>query len=195
MKGRKLQVFPFNKDIENDRFLVIGGGKVAAGKVSRLLMFTENITVVAKEIDPSLKTAAAETAICINKREFRISDLDKADIVILATGDHDFNREVGFLCRERHIPVNAVDDPENCSFYFPAIIKRGKLVISISTQGASPACAAALKNRIEEILPDDIEGILDDMAKLRQELPKDRPYLTQKERAEIYKEELKKRLQ
>lgn len=188
-------MFPLYKDIENDQILVIGGGKVAAGKVSRLLMFTENITVIAEEICPSMETMAAGTAIHMHRRRFRIRDLDDANIVILATGDPVFNHKVGMLCRERHILVNAVDDPDNCSFYFPAIIKRGKLIISISTQGASPACAAYLKKQIEDALPDDIEQILEDMAKMRRELPKTHPNLTQGERAAIYKAELAKRLE
>ena len=173
---------------------MIGGGKVAAGKVSRLLMFTDNITVVADAIDPSMKSAIEGTTVHIHERRFRVRDLDEADAVTLATGDPDFNHRVGKRCRERRIPVNAVDDPDNCSFYFPAIIKRGKLIISVSTQGASPACAAFLKRQIEDVLPDDIEKILDDMEKLRRELPKTHPNLTQAERAAIYRAELAKRL-
>ena len=78
-------------------------------------------------------------------------------LVVLAGGDR---REAAGLCRDRGIPVNCVDDPENCSFFFPALIRRGDAVIAVSSGGQAPAAARALKNRVEQALPENLEQIL-----------------------------------
>lgn len=74
------------------------------------------------------------------------------------------------LCRERGILVNVVDTPALCSFYFPAIVRRGDLTAAVSTSGKSPALAAEVKAHIEAILPADLGDSLDALAILRHEL-------------------------
>lgn len=93
-------------------------------------------------------------------------------LVILTDGNR---REAAALCRERHIPVNSVDDPENSDFHFPGLVCRGDLVIGISTGGTAPAAAAALRRRVEAALPDNTEKIFSWLgqltARLRQRVP------------------------
>ena len=76
------------------------------------------------------------------------------------------------LCRERNIPVNVVDVPALCTFYFPAVITRGELTVSVSTAGRSPAAAAYLKKQVETVLPDATEEILEWLELHRAELRK-----------------------
>lgn len=174
--------------------MVIGGGKVAKGKASRLLRFGANVLVVApkteiagtcigdsgregadreeacrKEIDPvALRDVVCHTeGICILKKEFQEEDLLLADYVIAATDDHELNAEVARACRERGIPVNAVDDPELCTFIFPSVIKKGALTLGISTGGSSPTASRLLREKIEELLPRETEDILERMEGLR----------------------------
>ena len=87
--------------------------------------------------------------------------------MVAATDDKALNARVASDCRERGIPVNSVDDRENCDFYFPALIGRGSVTVGISTGGASPALAAALREYIEALLPDDLGGIAEKAEKLR----------------------------
>ncbi len=92
------------------------------------------------------------------------------------------------VLRRARIPVNVADDPELCTFIFPAIVKRGDLTVGISTAGASPAYAWQLRREIESILPDHIGGILERMSRLRRTVPERIP--DQKKRAVCYREAL-----
>ena len=181
--------FPFYCDIEKKKWLLVGGGRVAAGKFSRLIAFTRKITVIAPEISDEIKKDA-EDGIRLLERDFRAADLDDADIVVAATNDKTMNAQIAALCRERKIPVNAVDDPENCDFIFSAIIKKGRLTVSVSTNGASPIYAAILKKRINDSLPEDIDIILEKMAALRKTVPERFPSFTQHERGMLYRKAL-----
>ena len=101
------------------------------------------------------------------------ADLEKDPaLVVLAEGDR---REAAELCRSRNIPVNAVDDPENCSFFFPSLIRRGDITIAISSGGKAPAASKALRQRLEQSLPEDLEPILSWLGeltiRLRRQIP------------------------
>lgn len=186
--------FPFYCDIEKKKWLLVGGGRVAAGKFSRLIAFTRKITVIAPEISDEIKKDTASDARLL-ERDFMAADLDDADIVVAATDDKALNAQIASLCRERKIPVNAVDDPENCDFIFPAIIKKGRLTVSVSTNGASPIYAAMLKKQINDSLPEYIDIILEKMAALRKIVPERFPSLSQHERGMIYKKALSELLE
>ena len=173
-----MSYFPFFENIDDKNFLVVGGGKIAAEKVARLRAFTDCITVVAGE------TAITDAAVI--RRNFEETDLDTADYCICATDDPAENARIAALCRARGIPVNVVDDPEQCSFIFPALIKKGDLAVGISTSGSSPACAAYLRGQIEEVIPDHIDEVLEHMSELRRTLPEEEPDAAR--RKEIYKE-------
>ena len=91
-------------------------------------------------------------------KELTAEDLNRnPKLVVLAGGDR---REMAALCRERNIPVNSVDDPENCSWFFPSIIRRGDLTVAISSGGGAPAASKALRRRLEDALPENLEAIL-----------------------------------
>ena len=155
--------FPFFEKIDEQNFLIIGGGEVAAEKVSRLRSFTDRITVIAGE--------STITGVRVEHRRFEERDLDNADYCICATDERAENARIAGLCHDRGIPVNVADDPELCTFIFPALIKRGDLVVGISTSGSSPAYAARLRGQIEQIIPDHIEQVLGQMSALRGRLP------------------------
>lgn len=169
--------FPFYYDITGRTFLVIGGGKIAAEKVSRLKQFTDAIIVVAPETEIS--------GVKVLRRAFREEDLSLGDFVVAATGIREVDRAVASECRRRGIPVNAVDDQASCDYIFPSIIKRGDLTVAISTSGKSPAYAMQLRREIEQILPPEIEEILARMGRLRGEVAKRIP--EQRRRADCYR--------
>lgn len=182
-----MKLFPFYYDITDTRFLVVGGGEVAAGKISRLTSFTDKITVVAPEASVYISELCHQGRLNYIRRTFEDSDLENADCVISATGDRELNRHISELCRQRKLPVNAVDDPENCTFFFPAMIRKGPLTVSISTDGASPSYAGMLKREIAGILPENIDQVLEIMHEVRSSFPEDHPDFDQKERAAVYK--------
>lgn len=154
-----MTLFPFFEDIDGKRFVVIGGGKVARGKVSRLLPFTDNITVISENTDIDF--------VPVIRRRFNESDILAGDYIIAATDSEETNRKIFALCQKHRKPVNTVDDPEKCTFIFPSLIKRGELVIGISTTGKSPALSKHLRQQMEAELDGDIEKVLDKMGLLR----------------------------
>lgn len=98
-------------------------------------------------------------------------------LVIIAPGDPR-NETWASLCRERGILVNVVDTPALCSFYFPAVVRRGDVTAAVSTSGKSPALAAAVKEKVEAILPQTLGHAAEALSKERAALahlsPQDR---------------------
>ena len=152
--------FPMFVELEGRPCLIVGGGAVALRKARRLLPYGPCLTVVAQSFVPELE--ALEGAVLCS-RAFRPRDVEGQALVVAATGDGALNREIAALCRARRIPVNAVDDKDNCTFLFPALVRRGPLSIGISTGGASPTAAVYVKEKIEAALPggDGWNGILE----------------------------------
>lgn len=175
-----MTLFPFFEDIDGKRFLVIGGGRVAKGKVSRLLPFTNNITVISENTDIDF--------VPVIRRAFRESDILSGDYIIAATDSEETNARIFALCQKHSKPVNTVDDPEKCTFIFPSLIKKGDLVIGISTTGKSPALSKHVRQQIEAGLDSDIEKVLDKMGLLRVRLKALVP--DQRTRSEILKKAL-----
>ena len=177
-------LFPFFENIEDRRFLIIGGGRIAKQKLSVLLRFTDRITLVAEDFAlevESLRGPEKGSGIDLLRKLFTPEDLDLA-----ATSDRELNEEISRLAREKGKPVNVVDDAELCTFFFPALIRKGGLVVGVSTSGKSPAYAGHLRREIEALVPDHIEEILDTLESCRSWLPEILP--AQRERGQFLKE-------
>ena len=157
-----MSYFPFFMEMEGRPGLIVGGGTVACRKVEKLLPYGPRLTVVAPEIAPEI---AAVKGLTLLRRPFRPEDLEGMAFVISAAPP--VNRQVAELCREKHLPVNVVDDRELCSFLFPALVKRGSLSVGISTGGASPTAAIYLKEQIAALLPENFEELLAFLDSLR----------------------------
>ena len=163
-----MSYFPFYFDIEGMKALVIGGGHIACGKVDKLLPYGPKITVVAPVISSAMRAFnEEEERITILERGFEWSDIEGAGLVISATDNNELNHEISVYCKERKIPVNVVDRVADCSFIFPALVKKGMLSIGITTEGASPRASVYFKDRIQEIIPSNIEEILEFLYSIR----------------------------
>ncbi|MBE6036959.1 MAG: uroporphyrinogen-III C-methyltransferase [Clostridiales bacterium] len=186
--------FPFFVDISGKPGLIIGGGKIALRKIEKLLPYGPSLTICAPDFLPELQALAAlssspaiftkasasdaaaistaETAAAptlqLLHRPFGEDLLEPAPVfVIAATDDRALNRRIATLCKEKSIPVNAVDDKDACSFIFPALVTDGDLSIGISTGGASPSAAVWLKQQISTLIPDGFASLLENLAALR----------------------------
>ena len=156
--------FPFFMDLEGREGLIVGGGAVAARKIEKLLPYGPRLTVAAPEILPEIEALPGLTLL---RRAFAPAMLEGKFFVIAATDDREANRGIAALCRERGIPVNSADDKEQCTFLFPALVKRGDLTVGVSTAGASPSTAAWVKRRVSAAVPEDFGELLDYLASLR----------------------------
>lgn len=150
--------FPFFMDLEGRKGLIAGGGATALRKVQKLMPYGPELTVASPELCPELRDMPGLTLL---ERPFAPELLEGRFFAVAATDDRELNRQIAALCRERGILVNVVDDREECSFLFPALVKRGALSVGVSTGGASPSAAVWLKEQIAALLPEHTEEILD----------------------------------
>lgn len=159
--------FPMFVDLEDKNVLIVGGGRVAARKVEKLLPFGCRITVVSDRIREEIHAMGVQMLL----RDFCDADIIGRDVVIAATDAPDLNTRVCNLAKELRIPVNSVDDKKNCTFLFPALVKRGKLTVGVCSSGASPSAAKWVKKQVEDVLPDKTEDILEYLDDLRGRFP------------------------
>ena len=177
-----MSYFPFFIELDQKEGLIVGGGRVALGKVRRLLPYGPRLTVAAPRLLPDFYALADITLL---ERPFASELVEGKFFVIAATGDVALDRHISQLCRERDILVNAADDREACTFLFPSLVKRGSLSVGVSTGGASPSMAAWLRGEIEELLPERTEEILDFLQDQRPRIKASLP--GEKRRAELFR--------
>jgi uroporphyrin-III C-methyltransferase/precorrin-2 dehydrogenase/sirohydrochlorin ferrochelatase len=133
--------------------LVIGGGSVAARKVSLLRKAGADVTVVSPELCDELQQLASSNKIRYLNRGYVENDLDDCVLVIAATDLRDLNEQIAADALSRNLPVNVVDNPSLCSFIMPSIIDRSPLQIAVSTGGSSPVLARLIRTRLEGLVP------------------------------------------
>ncbi|MBS1122213.1 MAG: uroporphyrin-III C-methyltransferase [Deltaproteobacteria bacterium] len=138
------------------RVVVVGAGPVAASKLDGLVAAGARITVVAPQIDPTIRPRV-ETVL---EREFIASDLDGAYWVV-AAAPPEVNREVATAAAARGLFVNAVDDKDSATAFLGGVVRRGEVEIAISTGGVAPALAGLLREALEAMLPIDLERWID----------------------------------
>lgn len=159
-----MSYFPFFVEIGQKRCLVVGGGTVAFRKIEKLLPFGVEITVVS----PSFCAEIEQTeGICRIRKEFQAEDVEDMCFVIGATDCEAVNARIAAVCHAKHIPVNIVDDAEKCSFFFPALVKRGAFVAGFSTGGASPLAARFIREQMEDAIPTGFADVINVMAEVR----------------------------
>ncbi|MDD3268204.1 MAG: bifunctional precorrin-2 dehydrogenase/sirohydrochlorin ferrochelatase [Syntrophomonadaceae bacterium] len=160
-------LFPIYLDLSGKHCLVIGGGPVAERKVENLLEYEVNIKLVSPQVEIRIKQWAQEGTIVWLPREFEELDLEGIFMVFVATNDGLVNQRAVELCRQRGILANAVDDPPNCDFFIPSIIRHDSLVVAISTEGKSPLFARKLREELEEVITAEYGEFVDILGDLR----------------------------
>lgn len=149
--SQDLPFFPIFLNVEGRRCVVVGAGKIAAGKIKGLLRYGAKVVVVAPPgAERTVKRLARSGKVKWHPRVFSPQDVKGAFLVIAATNSSEVNGDVFDACRARRILCNSVDDPEHCDFFYPAVVRRGPLQIAISTNGYSPALASRLRKDLEK---------------------------------------------
>lgn len=148
-----MDFLPIFMNIQAQKCLVVGGGKIASRKVFMLLRAGASVSVVSPDLCQDLTIRKNEGEITHIDRKFEAGDLESKKIIIAATNNEVVNSEVSKLAKEKGIPVNVVDAPDLCSFIVPSIIDRNPVQIAISTGGASPVLARLLRSRLETFIP------------------------------------------
>jgi siroheme synthase-like protein len=145
-----MSLFPIFVKLQGRLVVVVGGGEIAAGKIEGLLRAGARLRVIAPDVHAALAEPIRSRKIEWLPRMFAAGDLDGATLVIAATSAPGVNASVFREAEARGILCNAVDDIENCHFYYGSIVQRGDLQIAISTNGKSPALAQRLRQELEQ---------------------------------------------
>lgn len=162
--------FPMMLKIEGKDCLVVGGGKVAAEKIAGLLAHGPKLRVVSPSAVSAIQKLARRGILRWKKRRFSPNDVKGALLAIAATNSPAVNSSVFQACVKRSVLCNAVDDPENCDFFYPAVVRRGPLQIAISTGGNSPALAARLRGELEKQFGPEWSDWVRQLGKVRDDL-------------------------
>jgi len=163
--------FPMYMDMSHLKVLVVGAGYIAREKLEKLVDFTDNITIIAPDVEPEAQKLIDKYDLTLYKKEYEIGDIQGFDIVIVATTEV-LQQAIYEESRRHKILVNSVDNKAYCDFIFPSYLQKGDLSIAFSTGGASPAFAKRLRQHMESILPESVGDFLEKMKILRTSLPK-----------------------
>jgi precorrin-2 dehydrogenase / sirohydrochlorin ferrochelatase len=183
MQDKGNQLFPVFFRLDQLQILIVGGGKAGLEKVSLLFKNSDNanITLVAPEIKEEIKEIASRFPnLLLVQREYQTSDLEGKALVIAATSIKELNKRVKEEAKARKILTNVADTPELCDFYLSSVVKKGDLKIAISTNGKSPTFAKRMRELLEEVFPDNISDILDNLKTIREKLKGDLEYKMKK---------------
>lgn len=154
-------------DIAQKPCIVLGGGKVAERKVKMLLKFDAKVKLISPDVTNALRLLAQKGKINIARRGYRTTDLHKVSLVFAATDNEKTNNKIKDDALRKNIPVNVVDNPDLCDFIVPSIIKKGPVVIAISTSGVLPLLSKKLRKEIDAIVTKDYIQYADTIGKFR----------------------------
>jgi precorrin-2 dehydrogenase / sirohydrochlorin ferrochelatase len=158
--------YPVNLILQGRRCLVIGGGAVAARKIEGLLAAQAIVHVIAIEVIAEIRAMN----VTIQERAFEPGDLAGYALVITATGDRLINSAILAEANSSNVWLNAADEPESCSFTLPAVVRRGPLMVTLSTAGHSPALATWLKRHVQNELGVEYEIALNLLSEQRKQI-------------------------
>jgi siroheme synthase-like protein len=163
-------ILPIALKVKGKKCVVVGGGEVAAQKVKQLTECGASVIVVSPDLCPELEKLAEEGRIQWTPKRYEPSVLDGAFLTFACTDDQKVNRQVFADCDARGILCNVVDVPELCHFYMPSILRRGDLVIAVSTSGNSPAFARKVRLFLESLIGDDFGLLVELLGELKDEM-------------------------
>ncbi len=173
------ELYPIFLKVSQLNTLLVGAGNVGLEKLTFLLKSSPpaHVTVVAREISDEVREISGKSKhITLIQDLYHEKYLAGKHIVIAATDDKEVNKQVHFDAKERCLLVNVADTPQYCDFYLGGIVTKGNVKIAISTNGKSPTTAKRLRQLLEEIIPEDINEMVENINQYRETLKGDFEY-------------------
>lgn len=167
-----IKYFPVFINIENMKCLVIGGGKIAERKIKALSAYKAKITIISPKVTKAIGQMAKENKITLINRKYRRPDVNKARIIIAATGDKKLNTQISNEAKKIGALINSANN-DGCNFIMPAVIKKGNLQIAVSTGGGYPFLSKKIKQKISGEFNENFIEYLDFLTEIRQNILKD----------------------
>jgi siroheme synthase-like protein len=162
--------YPVFVDASRCRVLVVGGGAVATRKVRGLVLAGGRPAVVSPRLTPELESLVREHALAHHARGYEPADVRGAHLVFACTDRAEVNARVSADAEAAGALANLADDGEGSSFHVPAVVRRGDVVVALSTGGASPLLARRLKERLEEVVTEGVGRAARRLARVRDEI-------------------------
>ena len=175
--------YPVNINLDNMEIIIVGGGKVALRKCMNFLDFGKSVTVLAPEFDSRFLEIGNKVDLI--EDTFKEEYIEKFDIVVAATDNKEVNEEIACICRKKSKLINVVDSRDLSDFTVSSYVKRGDLLIGISTGGKIPALSAKIRRDLEEIYDESFAEYVDLLGELREKIIK--KYEDKTERKEVLK--------
>jgi precorrin-2 dehydrogenase/sirohydrochlorin ferrochelatase len=165
-----MSYYPVLLDLRGQTAFVVGGGQVAQRKIETLLEYGAEVHVITKELTSTLRDYVKAGKITWIAKEYDERELNGTFLVIAATDSTVLNRQVSQDAKRKGILVNVVDQPSDCGFIVPAVLRRGDLLIAVSTSGSSPMLAKKIRQALEGQFGEEYEMFLNLMGALRKEI-------------------------
>ena len=162
-----MRYYPIFLDLENRPCLVIGGGQVGERKVRTLQECGAKVRLISREMTPYLEREVQENRLLLLAQDYKPELMEACFLVIGATDDPLVNRQISREAMRRGILCNIVDSPRDCNFILPSLVRRGDLVLAVSTSGKSPALAKKIRRQLEKDFPEIYELYLKLLGKIR----------------------------
>ena len=161
----KNELYPVFLKVSKLNIMIIGGGTVGFEKLSFMLKSSPNANVVvaAKDFSEELIALAKKYKIPLMWRPYSKNLLHKQHMVIAATNNREVNKEIHGDAKSKQLLVNVADTPELCDFYLGGIVTRGNVKVAISTNGKSPTMAKRLRQFFEEIIPENVDDLVENL--------------------------------
>ncbi len=171
------ELFPVFFRMEKLQLLVVGAGEVGYEKIGFMFRHCNNanVTIVAPEINPlimELKNKYPKQFV-IHQKKFEPNDIEGKDLVIAATADKKLNKTVWEYAKSKDVIINVADTPDLCDFYLSSVVKKGDLKIAISSNGKSPTLTKRMRELLTDVLPDEIDDLIQNLKKIRDDMKGD----------------------
>jgi siroheme synthase-like protein len=159
--------YPIVIDLTDKKCLIVGGGQVALRKAQALREAGALVTVISPDVNEELEVL---DGISVVRRAYSSGDVCGYALVFAATDDRSLNSAFSEEAARNGIPVNVVDDPELCTFIVPATVRRGDLMIAVTTSGKSPMLSKIIRKQLEILYGPEYESYVDLLGELREEV-------------------------
>jgi precorrin-2 dehydrogenase / sirohydrochlorin ferrochelatase len=154
-------------DVREREVIVIGGDQIAAEKATALAGSGARVSMLSPEFGPEVLALAERGQVTLRAKDYEPGDLAGAFVVVAATTDPQLIEAIWQETQRSGQPVNIVDVPRYCTFILPSVLRRGKLTVTVSTEGASPSLAKRIRQQLEESFPPAYEDYIDLAAQAR----------------------------
>ncbi len=168
-------LYPIFLKVHQLKVLIVGGGKVGLEKLGFLLKSSPDakVQVVAVNFNKEIKVLAKAHNVILTKKGYKLEFLEDKHLVIAATDNFDVNKQIYNDAKAKNLLVNVADTPDYCDFYLGGIVTKGNVKVAISTNGKSPTTAKRLRQFFEDIIPENIDEMVQNLNKYRKTIKGD----------------------